>query len=64
MWHRFWTPPGSEMLRGQKEGDRLGLKAPSVREVENIYSSVLGHLRSHVLRDKSHLMQHDPTTEL
>lgn len=34
-----------------QEGDLVGLRAPSAREVEKVYSFVLGHLLSHVLKE-------------
>lgn len=39
------------MLGGQEEGDLVGRRAPTGREVEKVYSFVLGHLLSHVLRE-------------
>lgn len=61
LWLGLQTLPGSEILCGREEGNWLGPKGPPMKEVEDIYSFVLGHFRSHVLRDESHLMQHEPT---
>lgn len=63
LWPGLQTPPLSDIPQGQEEDDQLGPKAPSMREVEGIYNFVLGHLLNHVLRDKSHPMQHEPTAE-
>lgn len=54
-------PPGSETLRGRKVGDPLCAVAPSVSEVEHIYSFVPGHLLSRASRDKSHPTRAEPT---
>lgn len=51
MWQGLWTPPGSETLGGQEGGDLVGRRAPTGREVEKVYSFVLGHWLSHVLRE-------------